>query len=133
MTSDIQSTNLYRIQYQVKGSRAVRCEYTAPSVDKLLAMVWRSEGIKQGDLAHMYIHQVLSNGSVLEVVAHDEMSSNLTSEGSVDEGESLIDGVKNAISEAVKKAKPHLRLVTRTGKVVDGFDVVAYPAKSTDN
>lgn len=67
----------YKVQYQWRNvkTRPITVDYAAPDLKSLLKMLDRAEGVSTQNTAFLVVHQINGDGSVTEVVAHDEQSN----------------------------------------------------------
>lgn len=74
-TGDIQ----FMVLYKKIGYKAERGNYLAPSKEDLLRMLNKAENVSVNTCELLVIHQHLPDGTVLEVLSHDQIPRNSTS------------------------------------------------------
>lgn len=58
----------FRVSYKFPKQKAVNMNYTAPSVAALMRNLQMSENVNRETVEFLYVHQILGNGSVLELI-----------------------------------------------------------------
>lgn len=119
-------------------------DYMAPDLKTLLKILGRAEGITPGNTAEMCVHQMMPDGTVLEVL-HRNPSGLVTTDfrqkkeavrrttvPTVSEEATVLKEVERIIADTKKQpppTKPRIRLpATGTRYVVGGFFYKAYEA-----
>lgn len=134
----IMSDSQFMVMYKMPGFKTERGHYLAPSLEELLRMLNKAEGVNKDTAELLVIHQHLSDGTVLEVLYVDNKPSNVVelrptrkpcpvTPEEDEEGEGLLKAVKDLLTTAATLSKP-----VRQGKVRTGFNIIAYPARSGD-
>ncbi len=58
----------FRVSYKFPKQKAVNMNYTAPSVAALMRNLQLSENVNRDTVEFLYVHQILDNGSALELI-----------------------------------------------------------------
>lgn len=67
----------YKVQYQWKGKsqKPTTLDFAAPNLKSLLKILDQGENVNTGNTSFLIVHQINHDGTVSEVVSHDEESS----------------------------------------------------------
>lgn len=145
----------FRVSYKFPKQKVVNMNYTAPSVAALMRNLQLSENVNSSTVEFLYVHQILANGSALELVAIDratnsnvtnikavQKSSIITGEYDDDDDQLLgypsygrdaliLQEVTDLLTKQDPPKKPRIILKSTTPPFTKGFHFVAKPAKST--
>lgn len=70
MTPRVQS-NHYRVGWKFKSRQNEVADYAFPTVAELLRHLYRSEGVTTLSVDELFVHQILPDGNILELIAID--------------------------------------------------------------
>lgn len=64
-------TNHYRVGYKFPRQKAVNMNYTSETLAMLMRNLQLSEGVNRDTVEWLFVHQIMPNGTVLELIAVD--------------------------------------------------------------
>ena len=129
MVSMTPQTQYWKVQWKFPKMKMETAQYEADSIYNLLRMLNRAEGVNRTNVDVLIVHQILTNGDVIEHLAVDNYKRDADAASNV---VNLLDRIK-----ANPPKKPHVRVVSepvehRPGRVVMGYQCVAYPARNKE-
>ena len=130
----------FRVLFKKPGYNSERGEYYAANLYELMKWLKITEDVSFDTCEFLYVHLILEDGNVQEVVCHDKTAANASSNvvairprarPYVPEDAQVIKEVSDLLIRAgkEKEVKPKK---ARPGKVRTAFGVYAYPARSGD-
>jgi hypothetical protein len=137
----IPSEFVFRILYKMIGFPEQRISYSAQDLNTLLKMLNRTENISISSTEKLIIHQTMPDNTVLEVMAHDIHEKRETTgtnvipfERPVPREVAIMTEVRDSLARAREKVEPVVekKLVPLRGKLVVGYEIFAYEARSGD-
>jgi hypothetical protein len=94
-------------------------------------MLHRAENVNRDTVEFLVVHQIMADGSITEHVAVDNFKKDISA--------NVINNVTSMLDRVRKNppAKPHIKVKNTTpehrpGRVVRGYNIVAYPARTKE-
>ena len=69
--ADLVRTNHYRVGYKFPRQKAVTMNYTSETLAMLMRNLQLSEGVNRDTVDWLFVHQIMPNGTTLELIAVD--------------------------------------------------------------
>lgn len=69
--SDLVKTNHYRVGYKFPRQKQVTMNYTSETLAALMRNLQMSEGVNRDTVEWLFVHQIMPNGTTLELIAID--------------------------------------------------------------
>lgn len=69
--SDLVKTNHYRVGYKFPRQKQVTMNYTSETLAALMRNLQMSEGVNRDTVEWLFVHQIMPNGTTLELIAVD--------------------------------------------------------------
>lgn len=69
--ADLVRTNHYRVGYKFPRQKAVTMNYTSETLAMLMRNLQISEGVNRDTVDWLFVHQIMPNGTTLELIAID--------------------------------------------------------------
>lgn len=112
----------FRVLYKFPRMTPAQANYMAPSLADLMKMLSRAENVTEDSVDFLYIHEVLTDGSVIEHVAIEKKAV---------QPASTVTNLVEAGKKLIENSKLKMRFVRNESvamRISDGWGWFAYPA-----